>query len=54
MEPFYYQFLLDSISEKQKRSCVKAALDKYNKACMKAFKDLQNDLKHCQKAAEKE
>jgi|WetSurMetagenome_2_1015567.scaffolds.fasta_scaffold139326_2 hypothetical protein len=50
MEPFYYSFLLDSIPDDENKRCVKAALDKYNKTCMRAYKLLIKELKRCKKS----
>jgi hypothetical protein len=47
MEPFYYSFLLDAIPDKKNKRCIKAALDKYNRTCMKAYQLLIKELKKC-------
>jgi hypothetical protein len=50
MVPSYYSFLLDEISDKKRRKCFGNALNKYNRACTKAFKQFMKDLEKCRKS----
>lgn len=50
MEPVYYSFLLDAITDKKRRKCYKDAINKYNKTCRKALKQLIKDLEKCKKS----
>ncbi len=47
MEPEYYTFNLEAVDDKKRKKCLKAAIDKYNKSCAKAYKELLKDMKKC-------
>ncbi len=50
MVPSYYSFLLDEIVDKKHRKCIRIAFNKYNKTCIKAFRQFVKDIEKCRKS----